>query len=122
MDANSYQNNNVLVVGGGDSAVEAAMGLALQKTNTVTLSYRKSEFQRIKARNMEHLQTCLKLGTVKTIMNSDVEEILANEVRIKTLDSVVSIPNDYVFIFAGGELPFDFLKSIGIAFQQQLVD
>jgi len=122
MDAGTYQNNSVLVVGGGDSAVEAAMGLALQKTNTVTLSYRKSEFQRIKARNMERLQMCLKLGTVKAIMNSEVEEILASEVRIKTPDSVLTIPNDYVFIFAGGELPFDFLKSIGIEFQQQLVN
>lgn len=121
MDAESYQQNKVLVVGGGDSAVEAAMGLALQKSNTVTLSYRKAEFQRIKARNMERLESCLKLGTVKAIMNSEVEEILEKEVRLKTPDSVLAIPNDFVFIFAGGELPFEFLKGIGIEFQAQLV-
>ncbi len=121
MDAESYQSSHVLIIGGGDSAVEAAMGLALQKTNTVTLSYRKPEFQRIKARNMERLQTYLKSGGINALMNSEVEEILEHEVRIKTPDEVLTLKNDYVFIFAGGELPFEFLKSVGIEFQQQLV-
>ncbi len=121
MDAESYQGNHILVVGGGDSAVEAAMGLALQKTNTVTLSYRKAEFQRIKARNMERLQSALKLGSVKAVMSSDVEEITEHDVRLRTADGVTTLKNDYVFIFAGGELPFEFLKNIGIEFQQQLV-
>ena len=121
MDAASYQNNHVLVVGGGDSAIEAAMGLALQKTNTVTLSYRKGEFQRVKARNMERLRTHMKSGGIRAVMNSEVEEISEHEVRLKTPDTVLTLKNDYVFIFAGGELPFEFLRSIGIEFQQQLV-
>ncbi len=121
MDAASYQGNHVLVIGGGDSAVEAAMGLAIQKSNTVTLSYRKAEFQRIKARNMERLQMAVKTGGINTIMNSEVEEILEHEVRLRTSGGVTTIKNDYVFIFAGGELPFEFLKSVGIEFQQQLV-
>ncbi|MGA9118968.1 MAG: NAD(P)-binding domain-containing protein [Bacteroidota bacterium] len=121
MDAESYRGNTILVVGGGDSAVEAAMGLALQKTNTVTISYRKSEFSKIKARNMERLQECLKRGTITAIMESEVEEILDREVRLKTPQKVITLANEYVFIFAGGELPFEFLKSLGIGFQQQLI-
>jgi thioredoxin reductase (NADPH) len=121
MDAESYQGNKILVVGGGDSAVEAAMGLALQKTNTVTLSYRRGEFSKIKTRNRERLDECLNRGTINAVMNSEVEEVRDHEIRLRTPEKTVAIQNDYVFVFAGGEMPFEFLRNIGVQFQQQLV-
>ena len=121
MDAETYQKCSVLVVGGGDSAVEAAMGLALQGSNKVTLSYRKEEFSRLKERNTTHLQEYVKRKAITVHFNSNIKEILANEVKLETPEGVLALPNDYVFIFAGGEMPFDFLKSVGINFRDQVI-
>jgi thioredoxin reductase len=122
IDAESYQNVDVLVVGGGDSAVEAAMGLALQGSNRVTLSYRKGEFTRLKERNVQHLQQYLKKKAINVIFNSQPTAIREKEVLLETQEGPKTIPNDYVFVFAGGELPFEFLKSVGIGFQSQMLN
>jgi thioredoxin reductase/NAD-dependent dihydropyrimidine dehydrogenase PreA subunit len=119
IDAESYQNVDVLVVGGGDSAVEAAMGLALQGSNRVTMSYRKGEFTRLKDRNVEHLQHYLKKKAITVIFNSQPTVIREKEVLLETREGLKVIPNDYVFVFAGGELPFEFLKSVGVGFQSK---
>ena len=65
IEADHYTNNNILVVGGGDSAVEAAMGLAHQPGNKVTLSYRKSEFSRLKDRNTKRIEEHIKSKKVE---------------------------------------------------------
>jgi thioredoxin reductase (NADPH) len=122
IDAESYQNVDVLVVGGGDSAVEAAIGLALQGSNRVTLSYRKSEFTRLKERNMQHLQQYLKKKAITVVFNSQPVTIREKEVVLETAEGQRVIPNDYVFVFAGGELPFEFLKLVGVGFQNQMVN
>jgi len=116
MDADSYQNEHVLVVGGGDSAVEAAIGLAKQKNNTVTVSYRKHKFFRIKTKNEERVNELVNTGKIKTLFNSNVKEIVDNTVKIQAEEKEIEIPNNYIFIFAGGEPPFNLLKKIGIAF------
>lgn len=119
IDTQTYQNCDVLVVGGGDSAVEAAVGLASQSTNRVTLSYRKGEFTRIKQRNRQHVEEYLGRKKLRVAFNSEVEEILDEYVVLKTAEGTEEIKNDYVFVFAGGEMPYDFLRSIGIGFQTQ---
>jgi thioredoxin reductase len=116
MDAEAYQNENILVVGGGDSAIEAAMGLARQKGNKVILSYRKEKFFRIKKRNEERIEAMISSNKIEVIFNSNVEEIGENHARINDGHTVREIPNDYVFVFAGGEPPFELLKNIGIQF------
>ena len=116
MDAEAYQKENILVVGGGDSAIEAAMGLARQKGNKVTLSYRKEKFFRIKKRNEERIQKLISSKKIEVLFNSNVKEISEKKVSIATGDRINEIPNDYVFIFAGGEPPFKLLKDIGIRF------
>ena len=121
IDAETYKDCDVLVVGGGDSAVEAAVGLALHGTNRVTLSYRKSEFTRLKERNARRLDEFRKRNAVNVLLGSNVKEIGEKEVRIETSDGMGTLPNDYVFIFAGGEMPFEFLKKAGIRFQEQVV-
>jgi thioredoxin reductase (NADPH) len=116
IDAESYQDCDVLVVGGGDSAVEAAVGLALQGTNRVTLSYRKGEFSRIKERNARLIEGCIKKGSVNAVFNSEVEEILEYEAILKSPGGRQEIKNNVVLIFAGGDMPFEFLQRIGIQF------
>ncbi|KAA3613155.1 MAG: FAD-binding protein [Calditrichaeota bacterium] len=116
MDAETYQNNHVLVVGGGDSAIEAAMGLARQKGNVVTLSYRKEQFFRIKTRNEERVNKMIKEKTLNVMFSSGVKEIGKTDVVINYQDKEQRIKNDYVFIFAGGEPPFGLLKKMGIQF------
>jgi len=119
LDAAHYQNEHLLVVGGGDSAVEAAIGLAKQPGNTVTISYRKAKFFRIKTKNQERFQEMLAAGKLNAIFDSNVKSIGQDEVRIETKDGVRTIQNSYVFIFAGGIPPFALLREIGIGFGQE---
>src|ERR1700751_3684082 len=74
IEADHYINKKILVIGGGDSAVEAAMGLANQKGNQVTLSYRSERFSRIKERNAKRVEECMKSGKMRVIFNSNVVE------------------------------------------------
>lgn len=116
IDAQSYRDCDILVVGGGDSAVEAALGLARQKDNQVYISYRKSKFFRIKKKNEERIRNQIDKGRVTALFNSQVLEIGDKTVRLTIEGRDKEIPNDYVFVFIGGEPPFQLLKKIGIAF------
>jgi thioredoxin reductase/Pyruvate/2-oxoacid:ferredoxin oxidoreductase delta subunit len=114
IEAEAYSGANILVVGGGDSAVEAAMGLAHQRGNRVTLSYRKEAFSRIKERNVQKLPEYTKGGRLQIIFNSQPVEIGAKTVRLDVAGTVREIPNDYVWVFAGGTPPSEFLKACGV--------
>ena len=104
---------NILVVGGGDSAIESALLLALQ--NRITLSYRKVTFSRLKSKNKHNLDTAIAKKQLEVVLNSKVLKIEEDSVLLELNDhEEISIPNDLVYIFAGGELPTDFLKSAGI--------
>lgn len=120
IDAQSYNNCHILVVGGGDSAIEAAIGLARQKGNTVIISYRKNKFFRIKKKNEDRIGKLIRSKAVRPVFNSTVLEIKDKSVLLKVNEDVVEIPNDYVFIFAGGVPPFKILKDMGIAFGGEL--
>lgn len=116
IEADHYTNKKILVVGGGDSAIEAAMGLALQRGNTVTLSYRKPSFTRIKDRNAKRIDEFIRSGKVNAIFNSAPAEIKETSVVLDIEGQSREIPNDFVWIFAGGMPANDFLKKIGIRF------
>ena len=116
IEADHYINKKILVVGGGDSAVEAAMGLAHQPGNTVTLSYRQERFGRIKDRNAKRIEECVRAGKINVIFNSKPAEITADSVALDVNGKLEEIPNDFVWIFAGGMPPKDFLQKIGIQF------
>jgi thioredoxin reductase (NADPH) len=116
IDAQSYQNTKLLVVGGGDSAVEAAVGLARQKGNTVTISYRKEKFFRIKKKNEDRIGELIRKKKITPIFQSQVTRITEKTVTLDHDGRIVEIPNDFVFIFAGGVPPFKMLKNIGIQF------
>ena len=116
IETDGYTNKRILVVGGGDSAVEAAMGLANQSGNQVTLSYRQGVFSRIKERNAQRMQECIRKGRVLVLFNSVPVEFKPESVVLKLDGQVQEIPNDYAWIFAGGTSPNDFLKRIGVEF------
>ena len=116
VDAESYNNQRILVVGGGDSAVEAAIGLARQSGNAVTLSYRKERLVRIKQKNEERFQRLVGAGRVKVVFSSEVTEILPAGVRLRIPGGSVEVRNDYVFILAGGDPPVGLLNKIGVRF------
>ncbi|MGH1366709.1 MAG: NAD(P)-binding domain-containing protein [Calditrichia bacterium] len=116
IDAQSYTNSRVLIVGGGDSAVEAAIGLAKQTSNTVHISYRKKQFFRIKRLNQDRIEKLINQGRIKPIWESNLKSIEDSSTVITTRDGDINLPNDYVFIFAGGIAPFDMLKEMGIRF------
>ncbi len=114
IEADHYVNKKILVVGGGDSAVEAAMGLANQTGNQVTLSYRKEAFSRIKDRNEKRVQESIQKGKIKMLFNSMPVEFKEKSVLIEVNGQQQEIPNDFVWIFAGGEPPTAFLKKVGV--------
>ncbi|HEU5262772.1 MAG TPA: NAD(P)-binding domain-containing protein [Gemmatimonadales bacterium] len=114
IETEAYTDAKILVVGGGDSAVEAAMGLAHQKGNRVTLSYRKEAFSRIKERNAQRVRESTKNGKLQVIFNSQPVEIREKSVLLDVAGQVREIPNDYVWVFAGGTPPNEFLQKIGV--------
>ncbi|GAB4155733.1 MAG: hypothetical protein Fur0037_24070 [Planctomycetota bacterium] len=120
LDAEGYEDRRIIVVGGGDSAVEAAMALAEQRGNRVVLSYRKAEFSRIKARNEKRLSEFRASNRLEVVLESDVVAIHEDSVelqRVRDGQKVVErIPNDEVFVFAGGLPPFPLLEAAGVSF------
>ncbi len=115
VDAQSYRGKHILVVGGGDSAVEAAVGLARQPDNTVSLSYRKPRFFRIKKKNEEAVTDAVRGGRITAYFNSEVREIRPGAV-VLNLETPIEIVNDVVIVQAGGLPPFEMLRQAGIAF------
>ena len=116
VDAEGYRDQRILVVGGGDSAAEAAIGLSCQPGNVVTLSYRREKLVRLKKQNQDALDALLAAGKVEPLFSSQPVEIGPDRVRLRAKDQEVEIPNDWVFVFAGGVPPFDFLKKLGVRF------
>lgn len=104
----------ILVVGGGDSAIESAMLLADE--NQVTISYRSDTFSRIKPKNAEKIEEAIKKGAITVKFGSKIKSIEDGFVQYTENNSeeVFKLENDLVYIFAGGELPTEFLKKIGI--------
>lgn len=134
LDAEGYRDRRILVVGGGDSAIEAALALAEQPGNEVAISYRKGAFSRLKARNETRVQAAIAEGRVAVYFDSVVAAIDADSVRLQaasvaepgggggvhTLAAVTELPNDEVFIFAGGTPPFPLLEAAGVSFDPAL--
>jgi thioredoxin reductase/Pyruvate/2-oxoacid:ferredoxin oxidoreductase delta subunit len=119
IEADHYVNKKILIVGGGDSAVEAAMGLASQVGNSVTISYRQAAFSRIKDRNKQRIDDFIRKGKLKALFNSNPVEILADSVIMDVNGTKQTLPNDFVWIFAGGEPPTAFLKKVGVGFGER---
>jgi len=114
IDPEQYQGQHVLVVGGGDSALEAAMAIAAQPGSTVTLSYREKAFARAKEKNRRRVEEALLQKRLRVMYSSNVKAIQKKSVAVEQHGQVVLVPNDAVIVCAGGILPTPFLKEIGI--------
>jgi thioredoxin reductase (NADPH) len=115
IDPEQYRQQHVLVVGGGDSALEAAIAISEQPDTTVTLSYRSEAFGRVKPKNREKLQKAEEAKRLTVQLKSNVKEIHSDTVKIELANKeVVEIPNNAVIVCAGGVLPTPFLKEIGV--------
>jgi thioredoxin reductase (NADPH) len=114
IDPEQYRRQNVLVVGGGDSALEAAASIAEQSGTTVTLSYRSDSFSRAKAKNRERVKAAETVGNLRVLLGSSIKRIGRDDVEIEQQGQLKRIKNDAVIVCAGGILPTAFLKSVGI--------
>lgn len=120
LDAESYKNRRIVVVGGGDSAAEAAIGLAEQMGNLVTLCCRDADWTRIKSKNEGKLHKAAQSGRLVLQMRTNVRRIDLETVTFAQAtdagEQLISIPNDDVFVFAGGDPPFALLARAGVSF------
>jgi thioredoxin reductase (NADPH) len=114
IDPEQYRGQHVLVVGGGDSALEAAGAISEEEGTLVTLSYRGDAFSRARAKNRDRVESAIASGRIKLHLASTVDHIGANNVLLATADGQLDLPNDAVIVCAGGVLPTQFLKDAGI--------
>jgi thioredoxin reductase/NAD-dependent dihydropyrimidine dehydrogenase PreA subunit len=114
LEPEDITDKRIMIVGGGDSAVESALLLAGK--NEVTLSYRSASFNRLKPKNGLKINEAINNGSINVRFNSNVVKIEPKTVQFTENESseIFTIENDLVYIFAGGELPTQFLKKIGI--------
>jgi len=117
IDPEQYRNQKVLIVGGGDSALEAATSIAAEPGTTVTLSYRSGAFSRAKQKNRDKVEAMQADQRLSVLFKSNVKEIRKESVLIKVGDRVGTLENDSVIVSAGGILPTAFLKKIGIVIE-----
>jgi putative YpdA family bacillithiol system oxidoreductase len=114
VEADNYNDADILVVGGGDSAVEAVLALSRSRKNRVTLSYRGDHFYRVRERNREQLQLAEKEGRVRSILQSTVEQIREKDIVLASPPERIILANDFVLVLIGGETPEGFLQRTGI--------
>jgi thioredoxin reductase/NAD-dependent dihydropyrimidine dehydrogenase PreA subunit len=115
LDPEQYRDQRVLVVGGGDSALEAAASIAEVGGTDVTLSYRGDAFDRAKARNREQVQSAAGAGRLRMLLRSNVLQIEPDAVLLDCGGKIHRVANDSVIVSAGGVLPTAFLQALGIA-------
>ena len=114
LDPHEFAGKHVLVVGGGDSALEAAHTIADQQGATVTLSYREKAFTRAKEMNRAKIERLRLEGRVNVLYESNVKAVREPHVEIEHDGEIVQVPNEAVIVCAGGILPTPFLKEIGV--------
>jgi len=119
VEMEAFKSRRVTVVGGGDSAIESALGLANQPGTKVTLSYRGDTFKRVKARNLQKLKACVDCGRINLCLASELQEIRPDSVILQMKGTSKELPNDDVIIRIGGEPPDAFLGKLGVRMVQK---
>jgi len=114
IDSQQYRGKHVLVVGGGDAALEAAVSISEEPGTTVTLSYRSKAFSRVKQKNRKLAEEAGNSGQLSILLESTIKEIKPATVILNHDGGEIELPNDGIIVCAGGILPTPFLKEIGI--------
>ncbi len=113
-DPAQYKGQHVLVVGGGDSALEAAITIADEEGTTTTISYRSGAFSRAKEGNQVKVTQSEKDGKLRVILKSTVKEIKEDTVILDQAGEIIEIPNEAIIVSAGGLPPTGVLNSMGV--------
>jgi thioredoxin reductase/NAD-dependent dihydropyrimidine dehydrogenase PreA subunit len=114
VDPEQYRGQDVLVVGGGDSALEAAASVAENGGRQVTLSYRGDAFSRAKPRNRERIAAAARSGRLQVLLESQVRRIGSASVVLAFQGRELELANDAVIVSVGGILPAEFLQRVGV--------
>ncbi|MBT9444835.1 MAG: NAD(P)-binding domain-containing protein [Hyphomonadaceae bacterium] len=117
IEPEQYAGQRVVVVGGGDSALEAAASLVEETDAEVILSHRSEAFSRAKPRNRERVAAAARAQRIRVLMKSQIVEIWPDSVALQTGGATEVVPNDAVIVCAGGILPTDFLRKAGISIE-----
>jgi hypothetical protein len=118
VDAQQYEGARVLVVGGGDAAIEAAIALAEETECEVALSYRQPEFGKAREANKRRFKELVEQGRIFAFMASNVKQVTEKTVTLDKAGKLFDLPNDFVIACLGGELPTEFLKTMGVGLQR----
>jgi thioredoxin reductase len=121
IEADGYRDKDILVVGGGDSAIEASLALSNASRNRVTLSHRKETFERAWERNRKMLEEAEQQSRIRILRRSQPTGILPQAVQVEVDGKPIELQNDYVFILIGGESPEGFLRKIGIEIVEKII-
>ncbi|MCB9879059.1 MAG: NAD(P)-binding domain-containing protein [Planctomycetes bacterium] len=126
LDAAAHRGRRCVVVGGGDSAVEAALALAEQPDTTVTIVYRQEAFFRLRSKNRQRLDEQRAAGSLEVLLAAEVASITADSVEVAQRDGggaavMLQLRCDDVFVLIGGEAPFAQLRASGVSFDPALV-
>jgi len=120
LDASAYRDRRILVVGGGDSAIEVAAALAEQPGNRVTLAYRRARFVRLHPRNQTRLEALGASEELEVLTEAEVESVDAQSATLICREGGSEVrrvlPNDHVFAMLGGDAPVPLLESVGVSF------
>ena len=116
-DPAEFQNKHVLIVGGGNSALEAAITIADEPGSTVTLSYRSTAFAKANPKNVDKVSASANGKKMSVLLKSTVKEITEKQVVLNTQDGEITIDNDAIIVCAGGILPTPMLKSLGVTIE-----
>jgi thioredoxin reductase/NAD-dependent dihydropyrimidine dehydrogenase PreA subunit len=114
IEPEQYRGTRCLVVGGGDAAVETAIMLSKEPETTVTLVHRGDRFDRIKPDNYERLEKAQIDGRLEVRTSTSPSQIASDHVVVKGSRGTERVPNDFVFVAIGGELPTAWLTKMGI--------
>jgi len=117
IDPEQYAGQRVLVVGGGDSALEAAASIAEHSDAKVAISYRGDAFFRAKPQNRARIERARHSGRLHVLYNSRVERIAEDAVVVEQKGRILRLPNEAVIIATGGLVPTEFLKNVGVRVQ-----
>ena len=117
IESEQYRGQAVLVVGGGDRALEAALACAAEPGSRVALTYRGNAFNRVKEKNRALVEEASAAGRLRVLLGTEVDRIEPGKVLLTGKAGAIELENDAVIVCAGGELPTPMLKRVGISIE-----